>query len=455
MAALPYTSIIEQNAAVYRRIFGAEAVLEHHSALRTEDASGEASERERRRRLAAQNWNAPIIVTTTVQLLESLFSNQNKRCRKLHRLVGSVIILDEVQTLPPRLLRPTLEVLQHLVDHYGVTLLLCTATQPALHRRDGFEGLRDVREITGEPQALYRALQRVRYEIRPASMTWAEVAAEMREAGQALSVCNTTADAQALLAALPNADHVVHLSARMCPAHRQHVLDQVKARLNSKAPVLLASTQCIECGVDVDFPRVFRAVGPLDSIIQAAGRCNREGKMAWGRVTIFEPEEGGSLPPEAYKTGTDETRVLLGEEPPLDFHDPDVSLRYFRRLYQSSDTDKKGVQAKLQDFQFEQTGRAYRLIDDDSVPVVVRYEPAEEKIERVLKALRYKDRPSGADYRNLQPYTVNVRMRKLREAAGVGLCRETAPDLWVWEGDYDEKAGLRYGDPYSAGELVW
>ena len=460
VVALPYTSIIEQNAAVYREIFGSEAVLEHHSAAGANDAAGRESERERQRRLAAENWNAPLVVTTTVQLLESLFTNQNRRVRKLHRLAGSVIILDEVQTLPPKLLRTTLDALRELVRAYDVTLLLCTATQPALKARPDFaDGLDDVREIIPEPQKLYATLQRVTYEVREEPMSWSETATLMQQAAasagppeQALAVCNTVADAQALLGALPDAEHVFHLSARMCKAHRRVVLKAVRRRLKEGEPVLLVSTQVVEAGVDIDFPVVLRAFGPFDRIVQAAGRCNREGRRETGRVIVFRPTDGG-LPPDAYRAGADETNILWKEAETLNFHDPAVSLTYFRRLYGVLDLDKGGLQQKREGFLFEQVGRQYRLIDDASVPVVVPY-PNEDALDELLRPLRFKECASLADWRALRPFTVNLRAWAHRKAQKENLCREVAPDLWKWDGAYDAR-GLTWDDPAVSEDLVW
>ena len=465
VVALPYTSIIEQNADVYRNIFGAEAVLEHHSAAGANHPTGEEGERERRRRLTAENWNAPVVVTTTVQLLESLFTHQNRRARKLHRLAGSVVILDEVQTLPPKLLRPTLDALRELTRAYGVTLLLCTATQPALKARSGFEeGLDDVCEIIPEPKKLYDDLKRVTYDIHEDEVTWPEAAALMRraaaEAGglpeQALAVCNTVADAQALLDAVTDAlpvgdERVFHLSARMCKAHRRLVLTAVRRRLKESEPVLLVSTQVVEAGVDIDFPVALRVFGPFDRIVQAAGRCNREGKRDAGRVIVFHPEDG-SLPPDAYRAGADETDVLWKEAGSLDFHDPAVSLKYFRRLYGALDLDADNLQQQRAALNFETVGQQYRLIDDASTPVVVS--SGEPPVERVLRVARYRGYASRADWRALQPFTVNLRAWAHREAQQESLCREIAPDLWVWDGSYDER-GLVWDDPTTSEDLVW
>ncbi|MFQ5569377.1 MAG: CRISPR-associated helicase Cas3' [Rhodothermales bacterium] len=443
IVALPYTSIIEQNADVYRGIFGAEAVLEHHSAVADRAAAGKETLEELRARLAAQNWDAPIIVTTTVQLFESLFSNRNSRLRKLHRIARSVLVLDEVQTFPPHLLAPTLDVLRHLVEAYGVTVLLCTATQPALTSRDDFAGFENVQEIVPYPEALFERLRRVRYEVDlETPWSWERVAQAVEAGEQAMVVLNTKRDAMALLNHLPEEDGLLHLSTQLCGAHRRKVLAEVDERLRRGWPVRLIATQVVEAGVDLDFPVVFRALGPLDSIIQAAGRCNREGRLSEGRVVVFQPEDGG-VPPGAYRTGAQETRSLFREDPALDLHDPAVPLRYFRRLYDVRNLDERGIQKLRARLMFEQTARAYRLIEDDRTPVVVRYGEADALLTRIER----KGFAVRTDFRALQPYLVNLRTQHHERAQAEGLCEEVVPGIWRWVGGYDEIRGLTWDIP--------
>lgn len=449
IVALPYTSIIEQNADVYRDLFhdtNPDAVIEHHSAfdrsrlrVREDDSDDEA---ELRHRLACENWDAPIVVTTTVQLLESLFSNRNGRLRKLHRIARSVLILDEVQTLPPHLLAPTLDVLQHLVDAYGVTILLCTATPPALAQRDGFDGFAHVTEIVSDPPALFAGLARVVYERPDTPWMYADVAAELAGATQAMAILNTKKDAMAVLDALEveGAGAVLHLSTQLCGAHRRHVLTEVRRRLANEEPIRLVATQVVEAGVDLDFPLVLRALGPLDRIVQAAGRCNREGTLGLhgGRVVVFDLD-GGGTPLGAYRRGLDITASMLKAHPGLDFDNPDTAREYFRQHYDLSDVDRKNIQELRRRLLFEQTAHAYRLIDDDTVPVAVAYEGGAEP---VLHRIEATGRASAQDYRALQPYLVNLYERAHRQAQANGLCMEIAPDVWRWIGDYDELRGL-------------
>lgn len=455
IVALPYTSIIEQNADVYRGLFdavNADAVLEHHSAVASRERANTEDDRETRDRLAGETWDAPVVVTTTVQLLESLFANRNSRLRKLHRIARSVVVLDEVQTLPPSLLVPTLDMLRHLVEAYGVTVLLCTATPPALVSRDGFAGFDGVTEIVSDPRALFGRLARVSYRVEPEPWTWDDAARAMRSEPQALAILNTKRDATALLDALAGDPSALHLSTQLCGAHRRAVLAEVRRRLRPDVnePVRLVSTQVVEAGVDLDFPLVLRALGPLDGIVQAAGRCNREGRLDRGRVVVFRPVEGG-MPPGAYRAGAQTTDSLLTENPDLDFDDPASALDYFARLYSRQELDKEQVQALRSALKFEQTARAYRLIDDEAVPVVVPYPaagPAAEAREAVLKAIGRQGQAYTLDFRALQPYVVNLRERAHQEAVRQNLCVEIAEGVWRWTGRYDALHGLVFEISY-------
>ena len=450
--ALPYTSIIEQNAAVYRRILGDDVVLEHHSTVyqpeRAVDAHEDA-ETDRKITLAAENWDTPVVVTTTVQLFESLFAARNNRLRKLHRLARSVIVLDEAQTLPPELLVPTLEALRFLVEDYGCTVVFCTATQPAFRTAYGdpyrahFEGF-DVTEIAPDPAELYDRLRRVAYDVRlERAWSWDEAAAAMREAAQALAVVNTVKDAQTLFDVLdePNA---FHLSTRLCPFHRRRVLAEVLRRLRAKEPVYLVSTQVVEAGVDVSFPLVLRALGPLDSIIQAAGRCNREGELPVpGRVVVFEPE-GGGLPPGAYRAGTMQTRTLLRKYADAfadRLHAPDLPPEYFRLLYGTQNLDKHGIQKLEADQRFRETERCYRFIEE-TIGVVVPYAPDDatrRRRETTVRRITAAGFATRRDWRALQPFTVNLRQRLHEQAVSEGLCVEVVPGVWRWCGAYDDR----------------
>lgn len=449
--AVPYTSIIEQTVGVYRGIFeelGEEAVLEHHSAVRRDKAGTRERQDETwvRSRLAAQNWDAPLVVTTTVQLFESLFANRTSRCRKLHNLCRSVIVLDEVQTLPVGLLGSTVSALRELVRRYEVTVVLCTATQPALDERSKYlEGFEFVEDIVPPERAAehFRALRRVEYETPQERWSWDEVARQLLEAApekQAMVVLNTRKDALALLEKL-DGEPVLHLSTLLCGAHRRDVLKGVRRRLEVGEPCLLVATQVVEAGVDLDFPVVFRALGPLDRIVQAAGRCNREGKMdAPGRVVVFRPEEG-RMPRGEYAAAFGEAKAMLNR-PDLDLHDPEIFREYFRLLYQDAPTDKEGIQKLRREFDYPEVAWLYRLISDASVPVIVRYPKDEEKrkpLENLLGRIRRIGVWSG-DHRRLQPYVVSMfehEFEKRREYT-----EEISEGVFVWNGDYNELRGI-------------
>ena len=306
IVAVPFLTITEQTADAYRWAFGPLdgdelTVLEHHSGVVEQpDDAGDQDSSQVRRRLATENWDAPIVVTTTIQLFESLFSAHPGRCRKLHRLARSVIVLDEAQALPPHLLTPILDAVTELVRHYGATVVLSTATQPAFEAIPVFRRLQAC-EIVPNPERHFAALRRVRFEWPTEPWPWAEVARRMMEAPQALAVVNSKADALDLLDTLDDPD-TMHLSTLLCGAHRRAVIAEVRRRLGAGEPCRLVSTQVVEAGVDLDFPLVLRARGPLDSIIQAAGRCNREGRLVSGSVVVFRPE-AGHLPAGWYSDG--------------------------------------------------------------------------------------------------------------------------------------------------------
>lgn len=442
IVAIPFTSIIEQTADVYRNIFGSEMVLEHHSALAADE-----TEQCNRQQLAAENWDAPIIVTTTVQLFESLFHHKPARCRKLHNIAGSIIILDEVQTLPVHLLEPILDVLQQLVDHYGVTVVLCTATQPALTNSPYLKGLRGVKEIIPNPRYYFEKLKRVEYRIESEHWTWERVAQEMLKYRQCLTIVNTKQDAIELLRLLDDPDWL-HISTLLCGAHRRQVLADVKKRLKENRPCRLVSTQVIEAGVDIDFPVVMRAMGPLDRIVQAAGRCNREGKLTnstgqavQGQVIIFNPVDG-NLPLGVYRSATDKASIVLNRKN-IDLHQPELFQEYFSSLYQVAETDAQGIQQLREKLDYPAVAGKFRLIDDDTVPVVVRYQPYLAEIDRLTGLIQQQKFVNRSQLRQLQPFIVNIYRNKVPRLLAEGYLQELCAGLYQWIGDYDQTYGLR------------
>lgn len=444
--AIPYTSIIEQTADVFRNVFqalGDEVLIEHHS-----QADAAEKDETARSRLACENWDAPLVVTTNVQLFESLFAAKTSRCRKLHNLVGSVIVLDEAQQLPPAFLQPILDVLKLLVEHYGVTVVLCTATQPALSSTDYFDasknlrGLHNVREIIDDPDALFDALKRVNVQLPPDWTTptpWSDIAAQLSADDCVLAIVNTRKAARELQRLMP--EGTLHLSALMCGAHRKDVIAHIKERLKAKRegrdtrPLRVVSTQLVEAGVDIDFPVVYRALAGLDSIAQAAGRCNREGRMdSPGRVVVFVPPE---KPPLGHlRKGADACISTLHGQA----NDPlarGLFARYFTEFYHSVDLDQRRivglltVQPRDLAVKFRSAAEAFRLIDDaDAATVVVRYEAHQERIESLLNTLAAEG-PQRWLMRKLQRYTVTIPQRLATQMLNQGDLTLPMPGLYV------------------------
>jgi len=457
IVAVPFITITEQTAQVYREALGDSAgepvVIEHHSAASA--AEGDPDEfdpSEEWRRLAAENWDAPVVVTTTVQLFESLFASKPSRCRKLHRLARSILILDEAQALPPHLLEPILDALRLLCQQYGASVVLSTATQPAFEAIAPFSRLEAV-EIVPDPAPLFQQMKRVDYEWRvDPPRSWSEVAELLRHSHQALAVVNTKRDALALLDALADPD-ALHISTLLCGAHRRDVIARVRRLLRKGAGCRLISTQVVEAGVDLDFPLVARAIGPLDGIIQAAGRCNREGRLERGRVVVFSPAEGGA-PKGVYSTGMGVTAALLGGGE-LDMDDPSVPHLYFSRLFQIVEPDRERIQELRKAMDYPEVSRQFRMIDDATESVVVPYgnDREREEVEAMLGRLREPRVSARHLLRLVQPYTVSVRSREAERYRRLGLIEEIMPGLGRWLGRYDPVRGLT-GEGPDADSLV-
>ena len=310
--AIPYTSIIEQNAQVYREVFGDENVLEHHSSVDFDDSDDPTSVHYRMR-LAAENWDAPLVVTTNVQLFETLYASKPSRCRKLHNIANSVIVLDEAQMLPLRYLKPCIKALSELVKNYGCTVVLCSATQPCLDDYFANEGLQ-VKEIVSNPQKLSEALSRVRYKSE-GRLSDDEISERLATHKQALCIVNSRKQARVLyekLAELLGSDAVYHLTTMMHSVHRRRILANVEDRLNKGAPCILVATSLVEAGVDIDFPSVYRALAGVDSLVQAAGRCNRAGRRdpAKSIVHLFIPADSYAIPSETVQRSVVAQSVL-------------------------------------------------------------------------------------------------------------------------------------------------
>ena len=472
---IPYMSIIEQTASVFRRALqGDDApvdfVIEHHSTF-DEERIGERESRNKLH-LAMQNWDAPIIVTTAVQFFESLFANRPARCRKLHNVANSVVILDEAQTLPLEHLRPCVAALDELARNWRSSVVLCTATQPALAESDGFRGgFENVRELAPAPERLHETLKRTR--MRHAGvLADAELVDRLNASPRVLCIVNMRRHARELYEQLADAEGACHLSTWMCAAHRRARLDTVRQRLAGGEPVRLIATSLVEAGVDLDFPVVWRAEAGLESIIQAAGRCNREGRAPQGDVFVFEPAAGdGRKPPPEIEQFADAARSVMRSHP----DDPtslDAIRAYFRELYWSKGDAALDTEQILQrcterrptlDFPFEAIARDFRLIDDLQAPVVVRWtgtDGNDDTAERLLRDLEDMPRDGRIQrrlqyiQRRLQQYVVQMRPRQRDALIAAGAARV------IREADferqfvalenldlYDEHVGLKSDDP--------
>ena len=457
IVVVPYITITQQTANTYREIFEVAGedgivVLEHHSNIFRNGTNPETW------RLASENWDAPIIVTTTVQFFESLFANSTSQTRKLHRIANSVVILDEAQSLPPHLLEPMLDAIQELCTHYHTTVVLSTATQPAFEVFTPFRSLvqeLNAREIVPNPERYFHELKRVEFEWhlkRP--LSWEQVAEIMRMERHSLAICNTKDDALALLDALDDSN-ALHLSTRLCGKHRDIVIKEILNRLREGQPCRVVATQVVESGVDIDFPLVLRALGPLDGIIQAAGRANREGKRHKGRVVVFEPEHG-HLPRGVYRQAVEITRMLLQES--TDIHSPDAIHAYFSSLYKLARQDNnalgKTIQQYRENWNFPEVARRFRLIPDDTVNVAITSygdEKEQAEVRSILSAL-YAGAPLTRErMRALQPYLVTLPRYRAATCLRTGLLMPQTPEgfggqMWEWKGNYDKRRGIVLND---------
>lgn len=444
--AVPFTTITTQNAAAYRQMFSGldGAVLEHHSSIIDERIADDSW-----RRFSAPQWDGEFIVTTTVQLFESLFSNRPSHTRKLHRIVDSVIVLDEIQALPLPLLAPILGMLRDLVEHFGVTVLLASATQPAFWELPVWDGLaaHDILPVASIPEAT----QRVTYEVRSGRPSWESISDEIATQPQALAVVNTRGEAAELFKLVGDrvADPatVYLLSRSMTADHRDRVLSDVFTRLEAKDPVILVSTQLIEAGVDLDFPVVFRVVAPADSVIQAAGRCNRNGRLGirGGRVVVFDPE-GGKLPSGTYESLTGITRsTYLARPETYSFDDPAALAAYYGEAY-ATVTQIREADANFRTWRgksdFPTVAKEFRMIpEDSSVDVVVQTHPDSKVDARLLAVL---DELRHNPYLAVDSQTRRLLQRHTASAsrADVSLTEELPQGIRVWLGAYDARQGL-------------
>ena len=468
IVVIPYLSIIEQNAKVYRDILdpnGSGIVIEHHSAVEVANEDG-GDEKRSDLEQAAENWDAPIIVTTSVQFIESLFAARTTKCRKLHNIAKSVVIFDEVQTLPTHLLNPLLNVIHELKRNYGTSFLFMTATQPAFRKSfsltEGFEA-DEVTEITEETGKIFSTLNRASFS-DIGTIDWAELAERIAEHEQVLCVVNVRKDARRLwelvgkLVPEDEKSSVVHLSSSMCPAHRLKTIDKIRCNLKNEAPCRVISTQVVEAGVDIDFPVVYRAHGPLDSIVQAAGRCNREGErkdsnglLIKGEAIIFTPVEA-SYPLGVYNIACQVTRPILDDQIDDLGLNPDLFGEYFDQLFSLCKTDyakprDNSIQEDRAILQFRTVAKHACVIREEGVSIIVPYGDGKELISEIRDRVPIPGRPrfSRTDLRRLQRYMVGIRKSEFNKLDSLKMLSPLLRNIELYvidEGCYHNELGL-------------
>ena len=455
---IPFTSIIEQNAAEFRKAFGElgeQAVLEHHSTFDDGKLQGDATKD--KLRLASENWDAPIVVTTAVQFFESLFADHSSRCRKLHNIAGSVIILEEAQMLPLNLLLPIMQAIKELAQNYRCSIVMCTATQPAVQAENGFyHGFENVREIAPKPTALFDKLRRTTVQ-HIGTQTDADLLAKVGEHPQMLVIVNNRRHARGLYDQVKHLDGTFHLTTLMCAKHRSQKLDEIRGRLKNGEPCRVIATSLIEAGVDVDFPLVMRAEAGLDSVAQAAGRCNREGKRPSENsfVWIFAPEDKWQAPPELATQAA--VMRLTADEFSDNLLSAQAVAAYFAELYQlkGSELDNKKIlkmhndTGQSLDFPFQTIADKFRMIESHMQPLII---PFDVEVENLISSLHHADHIGGL-LRKLQPYTVQIPEKALAALYKAGRIepineKNFGKQFYTLIGLdwYDEVAGLSWED---------
>lgn len=443
---IPYTSIIEQNAGVFREIFEDENVLEHHSNYIFEDKNGDDEDNTTNQKLkyASENWNAPIIATTNVQFFESLFSHKKSKCRKLHNIANSVIVMDEAQIIPINYLIPCIRAIEELVHHYNCTVVLCTATQPALD--DKFKDIKPI-EIMSNPQELFEVFKRVDIE-NIGKKSDDDLIKEISELNQVLTIVNTKKHAKELYSKLKDEEGTYHLSTLMCPIHRKQKIKEIKKRLEDKTlKTRVFSTQLIEAGVDIDFPYVYRSAAGLDSIAQSAGRCNREGKEPTGIVRVFRSIESyGNIRGHLARTASvgdmtiDKFKDILSIE---------AIMYYFKQLFffeGDDQLDKKKIIDKFkitpqgEIFEFKKASKDFNFIENETTSIII---PFDNNAIELIEKLKYADKPK-IYLKQLQPYVINLYKQDFEVFEGKG-CIENIENIAFVLNDmtrYDKTEGL-------------
>ena len=445
--AIPYTSIIVQTAATLKAIFGEENVLEHHSNV--EYDGDDSNEITRQQQLATENWDYPIIVTTNVRFFESLFSNRPSQCRKLHNIAKSVVILDEVQTLPLEFLQPIINSFKSFKKLFDTSFLFTTASQPILDgtirgtsRLNQFEALPHIHEIIPAEAQLQDKLRRVELDINNEPQTYDEIARQIAQHDRVLCIVNTRKDAKELYERLPQEGLTLHLSRMMYPAHVRETIEIIKAALQDdrQQVIRVVATQLIEAGVDIDFPVVYRQEAGLDSILQAAGRCNREGKLDICTTHVFSLRGEHQLPPGYISQANNARLNMVGD---IDWFSPRTMRDYFAQLFARTESfDKKQIGPLLNkptEMQFQEAAEQFRLIEDETTSIFIKCDHSNPFIEE----LRHKG-PSYPVIKKLSQYAVSVRQKDFKMLQDAGALEKLYEGVWILsqESQYDEKVGL-------------
>jgi len=458
---LPYINIIDQTAQILKDIFGEECVLEHHSGYNEGDQSGRdnaeaCSAIEKRKKLACENWDYPVIVTTTVQFFESLFSNRPSHCRKIHNIAEAVVIFDEVQAIPKEVILPTLQMLKDVQAVMKTSFLFCTATQPAFEKRQGFDGISDICPLIDDPAELYEKTKRVEYrllnDLNPIDYNGL-LEATINAGDSALVIFNTKKAVLEFYNCTKNLgdwEKIYHLSTAMCPSHRKAIIKGIRGDLVAKKKILVASTQLIEAGVDFDFPVVFRAMAPLEAVIQSAGRCNREGSLGefGGKVFLFKLQDGG-MPDKTYSACAGHAEDLIKRDIEQ-LHRHTIFNEYYAQIIQLYvDPDKFNINEARKRFDFETVNDAYHIIRNATEGLYI-YSYSDES-RQLLHSLEYKEFLSRDDYRRMQAFTVQVYGNFIFQNRQ--MCKKMDQGFMVWYGNYDPVTGISVA-PIEADKLV-
>ena len=458
---LPFVNIIDQTAQILKEIFGDEWVLEHHSSFNeddtvTKDDDFNYSLLEQRKKLACENWNYPIILTTTVQFFESLFSNRPSKCRKVHNIAESVVIFDEVQTLPKDVILPTLQLLKAVQNIMNTTFLFCTATQPAFEKRKGFNGIDNIQPLINDSNEMYKETRRVEYKLlnKLEPIDLSDLLNATSDKGTSILVIfNTKKPALEFFNLAKNLDHwekKYHLSTGMCPDHRKIIIKGIRDDLAARRKIIVSSTQLIEAGVDFDFPVVYRALAPLEAIIQAAGRCNRENTLglSGGKVFLFKLHDGG-MPDKTYSACANHAEEFIRMDLEQ-LYAPDNFNKYYAQVVNLYvNPDQYNINQARKDFNFQTVNDSYRIIRDKTESLYI-YHYSEES-RQLFHSLEYKEFLSKDDYRRMQAYTVSVYRHFIIQNAA--LCKTMPQGFLVWYGHYDQQTGISV-EPIEADKLI-